>query len=132
MDKTIVQVIPCLTPMYNVYEHDDDTYEHEPVALFGTDLQGGITSLSSNDGYFTFASDASNFLGCVCENNLKNYPTKAQVIKPIRVIAVTQLLADYINTVMDVSMELISDETIKYLSSDEPLKNEISVYPHGF
>jgi hypothetical protein len=72
--KTILQLIPCTAPIYNVYDNHDGTFLRERVDYFALCVDGVIRSLDCVDGYFDFADGASNFKGFYIENMLDEYP----------------------------------------------------------
>ena len=72
--QTILQLIPCTVPIYNVYDNHDGTFFHERVDYFALCADGVIRSLDNADGFFQFADDASNFKGFYGESRLDDYP----------------------------------------------------------
>ena len=72
--KTILQLIPCVTPVYNVYDNGDGTYFHEPVSYLALCSDGVIRSLATPDGFFELAETASNFRGCYEKHRLVEFP----------------------------------------------------------
>ena len=77
-DRTVLQIVPCTVPMYNVYKNDDGTYFHERVEYLALCADGSVRSYASADLYLELAAEASNFVGYFCEENLKNFPTSKQ------------------------------------------------------
>ena len=72
--QTILQLIPCTAPIYNVYDNHDGTFLRERVDYFALCVDAVIRILDCVDGYFDFADGASNFKGFYIENMLDEYP----------------------------------------------------------
>ena len=72
--KSVVQVIPCTTHMYNIYKNNDGGYDHERVRFLALCVDGGVRSYASADLFMELAEEASNFVGCFCEERLIDFP----------------------------------------------------------
>jgi hypothetical protein len=75
LERSIIQIIPCTAPIYNIYENEDGSHWHERVHYIVLCLDGEIRSLYHGDGDFEFAEDLMNFVGCFDEDSLIEYPT---------------------------------------------------------
>jgi hypothetical protein len=73
-EKTIIQLILCTTPVYNVYSNRDGSYFHERVDYLALCADGTVRSLSRADICFELADEVSNFTGCFHEDRLYDYP----------------------------------------------------------
>ena len=73
-EKRIVQLIPCTTPIFNVYKNDDGSYFHERVCCLALCADDIIRSISCCE-YFEFAEESRNYVGCFTDDCLTNYPT---------------------------------------------------------
>ena len=71
-NRTIVQLIPCTSPYFNVYE-DGDNYSHERIDYFALCADGEIRSLTGADMYFELADNVCNFVGFFNENMLAEF-----------------------------------------------------------
>ena len=78
LGRTILQLIPCTSHLYNVYDNKDGTYYRERVHYLALCADGFIRSMSSPDVYFELADEATNFVGCFTKERLDEYP-KARV-----------------------------------------------------
>lgn len=74
LGKTIVQLIPCTSHLYNVYDNRDGTYYRERVDCLALCADGYVRSLASPDIFFELAEEASNFVGCFTKERLDEYP----------------------------------------------------------
>ena len=74
-DKTIIQLVPCTAPMYNVFKNDDNGYFHERVCCLALCKDGLIRSIAGGE-YFDFADEESNFVGCYDEDSLIDFPVR--------------------------------------------------------
>ena len=73
-DKTITQLIPCMTPMYNVFKNKDGSYFRERVCCLALCKDGALRSMGAGD-LFDCADEADNFVCCCDEEGLTEYPT---------------------------------------------------------
>lgn len=73
LERTILQITPCPSPLYNVFNNNDGSYFHERVFCLALCADGIVRSLSGG-GYFDLAEEASNFVGCFSEESLDEYP----------------------------------------------------------
>ena len=74
IEKTIVQLIPCTMPVYNVYKHTDGSYSHERVGYFALCADGEIRSLNKANMFFELADESSDFIGYFDEDQLGEFP----------------------------------------------------------
>ena len=73
--RTIVQVIPCAAPFYNVYRNTEGVgYIHERINYFALCVDGEIRSLSDAQTFFELADEMCNFVGIISEPMLGKYP----------------------------------------------------------
>jgi hypothetical protein len=75
--NTILQVIPCTAPLYNIYENEDNTtYFRERVHFLGLCADGEIRSFTCADGFMELVDIdmANNFIGFFSEENLEDFP----------------------------------------------------------
>ena len=72
--KTILQIIPCAVPTYNVYDNHDGSYFHERADYLALCADGAVRSLSLSDGFMELAEEASNFEGFYGAERLHEYP----------------------------------------------------------
>ena len=72
--KTIIQLIPCTSALYNVYSNEDGSYFHERVDYLALCVDGEIRTLSKSHRFFILAESESNFIGCFDEEILSEYP----------------------------------------------------------
>jgi hypothetical protein len=77
LGKTILQLIPCITPMYNIYKNGDGTYFHDRVYYLALCADGCVRSLAAPDYFFELADEANNFVGVFTIEGLKDYPVNA-------------------------------------------------------
>ena len=73
--KTILQLIPCIPHLYNVYDSQDGTYYRECVNYLALCADGIVRSMASPDIFFELAEDTFNFVGCFTKEQLSEYPT---------------------------------------------------------
>ena len=71
-NKTIVQLIPCTAPYFNVYS-DDETYSVERFDYFALCADGEIRSLTGADMFFELSDNECNFVGFFSEDMLAQY-----------------------------------------------------------
>lgn len=76
LGMSVVQLIPCTAPMYNIYDNKDGTYYHEKVHHLALCADGAVRSFAHPDLFFDLAEEASNFVGCFMENRLADYQDK--------------------------------------------------------
>jgi hypothetical protein len=76
LGKTIIQVIPCTAPMYNVYRNKDEKgiYHNERVYFLALCADGAVRSLSGDDLHMELAENATNFVGVYGKERLKDFP----------------------------------------------------------
>jgi hypothetical protein len=74
LESIILQVIPCASPLYNIYKEDDGSYYRERVEYLVLCADGTIRSLTDMDGCFVVAEEAANFIGFFNEERLKDFP----------------------------------------------------------
>ena len=74
LGKTILQLIPCTSRLYNVYDNRDGTYYRERVDYLALCADGYVRSLASPNIFFELAEEASNFVGCFTKERLDEYP----------------------------------------------------------
>ena len=77
----IQQLIPCIAPLYNIYEEPDDDCEiiffsWERVNFLALCANGSVRSLTSCNGYFEFADEMSDYYGCFVKDALFEFPKK--------------------------------------------------------
>ena len=72
-EKTIVQLIPCTAPIYNVYKYKDG-FSHERVDFFALCADGEVRSLDKADMFFELAEESSNYIGYFDEDQLCEFP----------------------------------------------------------
>jgi len=74
LGKTILQLVPCTSHLYNVYDNRDGTYYRERVDFLALCADGYVRSLASPDIFFELAEEATNFVGCFTKERLNEYP----------------------------------------------------------
>jgi hypothetical protein len=73
LEAAIVQLLPCTTPLYNVYSNNDGTFYQERVDYLALCADGEVRSLAKPDVVFMLAAEASNFEGCFEEHRLIDF-----------------------------------------------------------
>ena len=72
--KTIIQIIPCEIPLYNVFDNGDKTYIHDRVHFLVLCADGIVRSVDILDGYMETADEMDNFVGFFTADKLSEYP----------------------------------------------------------
>ena len=74
--KTVVQIIPCTAPLYNVYKDDGEkgVHFHERVQFLALCADGAVRSFADADMDLVLADEADNFRGIFTKDRLKDFP----------------------------------------------------------
>ena len=73
--KTIIQIVLCTEPIYNVYNNGDGTYSHSPVRYLALCVDGIVRSLDNWYGPMKLAEETCNFTGYFPKDNLYRLPS---------------------------------------------------------
>ena len=73
-EKTILQLFPCVEPTYNIYQDGVDSYFRERVHYLALCVDGEIRSVAGTDLFVELAEESGNYVGCVNEKLLDDYP----------------------------------------------------------
>ena len=74
LTRTIVQLVPCTSPLYNVYKNRTGGYFHEQVDYVALCADGMVRSLAKAEYSLTLAEEALHFVGCFDEDKLDDFP----------------------------------------------------------